>query len=438
MKKVYHLLSVALLGAMALTSCEEDKIVNENNGEGNETDKNLTDYSFIASIKQSAPLGRSNLQNGVYTWNKGDAVTLWNRNFGAGYDFSITPGYNDNQPDKSAEFTGKAAVENGHKLIAVFPRKEAKTFNDLATFSMPETFTQTGKTAELAATTYMVATGDVTDNKIPALTFSPLTALIQFGLKNTSDRELKIRYITLESDDDVFPAELKIDEDGVLQSLSGMRNKLTLDMSGQALAQNETLNGYLNILPTTYGDTRLMKSTTELNITVSVLNNEVEQDIILLKKVKVKDLEDNIGLDMDATANQFAAGKHYKHEPLARDRVLIGLACTVRACRENDRLKPRMLRRQQHEPLTYHARCTNDTDFILLHTFSLHFYQSLGLIVPAQYTIITDDAGKCARYRVLDTRTYVHALEHVHHSICSFGCQCESCTVSEELRGDFC
>jgi hypothetical protein len=67
MKKVYHLLSVALLGAMALTSCEEDKIVNENNGEGNETDKNLTDYSFIASIKQSAPLGRSNLQNGVYT-----------------------------------------------------------------------------------------------------------------------------------------------------------------------------------------------------------------------------------------------------------------------------------------------------------------------------------------------------------------------------------
>lgn len=209
--------------------------------EGTKPTKNLTDYSFIASIKQSAPLGRSNLQNGVYTWNKGDAVTLWNRNFGAGYDFSITPGYNDNQPDKSAEFTGKAAVENGHKLIAVFPRKEAKTFNDLATFSMPETSTQTGNAAELAATTYMVAIGDVTDNKIPALTFSPLTALIQFGLKNTSDRELKIRYITLESDDDVFPAELKIDENGVVQSLSGMRNKLTLDMSGQALAQNEII-----------------------------------------------------------------------------------------------------------------------------------------------------------------------------------------------------
>ena len=126
------------------------------------------------------------------------------------------------------------------------------------------------------------------------------------------------------------------------------------------------------------------------------------------------------------------------HEPLARDGVLVGLARAMGACCKNDRLKPRMLRCQQHEPLPDHARCANDTDFILLHRFSLHFYQSLGLIVPARYTIITDDAGKCVRYRVLDTRTYVHALEHVHHSICSFGCQCESCTVSEELRGDFC
>ena len=32
-------------------------------------------------------------------------------------------------------------------------------------------------------------------------------------------------------------------------------------MSGQALAQNETLNGYLNILPTTYGDTRSVSYT---------------------------------------------------------------------------------------------------------------------------------------------------------------------------------
>ena len=85
------------------------------------------------------------------------------------------------------------------------------------------------------------------------------------------------------------------------------------------------------------------------------------------------------------------------HEPLARDRVFIGLARAMGACCKNDRLKPRMLRRQQDESLTDHARCANDTDFILLHTFSLHFYQSLGLIVPARYTIIFSGTWKSVR-----------------------------------------
>ena len=82
------------------------------------------------------------------------------------------------------------------------------------------------------------------------------------------------------------------------------------------------------------------------------------------------------------------------HEPFARNGVLVCLACAVGAGSEHDRLEPRMLRRQQDEPLTDHARCANDTDFILLHTFSLHFYQSLGLIVPARYTIIFSGTWK--------------------------------------------
>lgn len=308
MKKVYHLLGIALFGAMMLTSCDEEKIVNENTGGGNEADKNLADYTFTASIKQSQPLSRANMQNGVYAWNKGDAVTLWNRNLGAGYNFTVT----SDQPGKDAEFAGKAAIANGYKLIAVFPQKEAKIFNDLTTFSMPDTHVQPGVGAELAATTYMVATGEAVDNKIPALTFSPLTALLQFGLVNTSDRELKILSVTLESDDEVFPAELKIDENGTVQTVSGMRNKLTLDMGGQMLAQAATLNGYMNILPTTYGDIRLMKGSTRLNITVNIHNGETEQSVIVLKDAQVKELEKKLGLDMDATAYQFAAGSLYK------------------------------------------------------------------------------------------------------------------------------
>ncbi|WP_417009822.1 peptidase M26 [Bacteroides congonensis] len=308
MKKVYHLLGIVLLGTIALTSCEEDKIVNENTGGGNDTGKNLADYTFSASIKQAEPLVRANLQNDVYAWNSGDAVTVWNRNLGAGYNFTAASAVTG----RNAEFSGKAAMGDGHKLVAVFPPKEAQTFNELSTFSIPDVCVQTGKTAELTNTTFMVATGEVAENKIPALVFSPLTALIQFNLKNTSDRELKIRHITVESDDNVFPAELKIDDSGTVQSLSGMRNKITLDLGEQLLAVNEILSGYLNILPTTYNDTRLMKDKTELSVTVNIWNGETEQDVIVLKKVQVQDMGTKAGLDMNATAYQFTAGRHYE------------------------------------------------------------------------------------------------------------------------------
>ena len=308
MNKVYHLLGIALIGTIALTSCEEDKIVNENIGGENVADKNLADYTFSASIKQVEPLVRANLQNDVYAWNSGDAVTVWNRNLGAGYQFTVASA----QPGREADFSGKAAVDNTHKLVAVFPPKEAKTFNELATFSMPDACVQSGTKAELTNSTFMVATADVTEQEIPALTFAPLTALLQFNLKNTSDRELKIRHITVEADDDVFPAKLTIDENGEMQTLSGMRNRVKLDMSEQALAINQTLNGYLNVLPTTCGDTRLMKGNTELTVKVNIWNGESEQDVIVLKKVPVQNLETKAGLDMDATAYQFTAGRHYE------------------------------------------------------------------------------------------------------------------------------
>ena len=311
MKRVYYLLGIGLLSTIALTSCGEDTIVNENGGMNNPAGEQV-DYTFTASIKQAEALGRANMQNGVYAWNSGDVVTLWNRNIGAGYNFTISSTYDGTQPKAEAEFAGKAAVSNGHKVIAVFPAKEALSFNDLATFTMPEVCVQTAGAAELGANTYMVATGDVVDNKIPALTFMPLTALVQFNLKNTSDRELKIRTITLESDKDVFPAEIKIDEKGEVKSYMGMRKKITLDLQGQVLNIDQTLNGYLNLLPTTYGDIRLMKDNTLLTVTVNLLNQEQEQNIILLKEVAVKDLKNKIDLDMDASANQFAAGGKYE------------------------------------------------------------------------------------------------------------------------------
>ena len=308
MKKACHLLGVALLGAIALASCEEDKIVNENTGGGSEAGRELADYTFTASIKQPEALVRANVQHEGYVWNSGDAVTVWNRNLGTGYGFTIA---SDFQSGKEAVFTGKAAMTNGHKLIAVFPRMEKQAFSELATVEMPDVCEQSAGTAELGTTTYMIATGNVSDNKIPALTFSPLTALLQFNLKNTSGGELKMGAITIESDDEIFPRKAAFGDDGEVTALLNTKSKVTLDMKEQTLANGMVLNGYLNILPTTYGDIRLMGANTRLTITIKVWSENGAHDIVLLKEVAVKDLQEKLGLDMEISANQFAAGRKY-------------------------------------------------------------------------------------------------------------------------------
>lgn len=308
MKKFYHLLGIAFCSVMALSSCEEEKIVNENTGYDKEADKNLTDYAFAAVLKQPELLAQSDMQDAVYVWNEGEEVALWNRNMGEGYRFSVS----SSQAGEGIRLTGKADLKEGHKVIAVYPYAETLTFDELGTFSMPEVHLQQGTTANLAESTFMVAAGEVENSQIATLNFSPLTALVQFRLTNTSDRDLKMLSVSLKSDDNIFPTELQIDESGAVKGLSAMHNSVTLDLGEQLFAKNSTLDCFLNIFPTTYGDIRMMTSNTKLNIVAHVLNEGVEQDIVLLKPLKVKDWVDKIGVDMEASAYQFATGKLYK------------------------------------------------------------------------------------------------------------------------------
>jgi hypothetical protein len=53
--------------------------------------------------------------------------------------------------------------------------------------------------------------------------------------------------------------------------------------------------------------------------------------------------------------------------PFSFDRLRVGLACAVRAGGQHDRGEPRVVCRQQHEPLPDHARCANDTNSEFLH-----------------------------------------------------------------------
>ena len=55
-----------------------------------------------------------------------------------------------------------------------------------------------------------------------------------------------------------------------------------------------------------------MNGDTELTVTVNIWNGEAEQDVIVLKKVPVRNMEAKQGLDMNTTAYQFTAGRHYE------------------------------------------------------------------------------------------------------------------------------
>lgn len=315
MKRLRLLINAGLLGGMiAITSCSEDVIINQGIGGENLSpdNKELSEYNVIASIKQPELISRANIQaDGKYVWNAGDVITLWNRNFGKGYDFTITSSYNDAEASSSADFNGKAYFENANKIVALYPKMESVKFNDWGTISLPTLHTQTTGNAELGASTYMIATGKFSEGKISDMEFSPLTALINFNMTNVSDRTLKLYELTLEADKEVFPTEIKVNESTDVTSYSGLSKTLTLNLGEQELASNATLKGAVNTLPTTYGDTRLISDNTNFSLRVKVWNGTSEQIIKVFTNVTIKQLNEVLSFDASTTANQFKAGCQY-------------------------------------------------------------------------------------------------------------------------------
>lgn len=315
MKRLGLLINAGLLGGMiAITSCSEDVIINQGIGGENLSpdNKELSEYNVIASIKQPELISRANIQaDGKYVWNAGDVITLWNRNFGKGYDFTITSSYNDAEASSSADFNGKAYFENANKIVALYPKMESVKFNDWGTISLPTLHTQTTGNAELGASTYMIATGKFSEGKISDMEFSPLTALINFNMKNVSDRTLKLYELTLEADKEVFPTEIKINESTDVTSYSGLSKTLTLNLGEQELASQATLKGVVNTLPTAYGDTRLISDNTNFSLSVKVWNGTSEQIIKVFNNVTIDELNEVLGFDASTTANQFKAGCQY-------------------------------------------------------------------------------------------------------------------------------
>ena len=317
MKKFKHLMNAGLLGSViALGSCSEEKIIDLNTGgEGSSSQAEAVDCTVNATIKSLKTFEtRANWQNEAYAWNAQDAFTGWDPKEGAGYNFTISTGYDGSAPAATAEFAGKMPLVDGHKLVAVYPFKEASTFDEIATFAIPAECTQAAGNAELGAYSFMVATTNVTDGAIPDLEFAPLTATLQFDLKNVAKEDLKVRRITVESNGEVFPGAMKINSNGEVESVSDMRKSLSLNMSDQTVAPNASLNGYLNIIPTQYNaDANKINGETGISLKATVVNSKDEEQVItILSNVALKDMNEKTGMDMEASAYQFAAGKRYK------------------------------------------------------------------------------------------------------------------------------
>lgn len=309
-------MNAGLLGSVLIVaSCSEDVIIN-NGTEGLENfapdSKELTQYTVTASIQQPELVARANIQeDGKYVWNAGDTITLWNRNIGKGYDFAIVSSYNDASKSETADFEGKAYFENEHKIVAVYPKMTDVVFNEWGTISLPAIYSQSGTVSDVASFTYMMASGKFSNGQISALEFVPLTALVDFHITNVSDATLKLYELVLEADKDVFPTEIKVNESGNVTGYAGMGKTLTLNLNEQELAPQAVLDGYINTLPTAYGDTRLITDDTKFTLSIKVWNGTSEQTIKPFANVTMHELADVLGFDTSTTGNQLKAGSRY-------------------------------------------------------------------------------------------------------------------------------
>ena len=110
----------------------------------------------------------------------------------------------------------------------------------------------------------------------------------------------------------------------------------------------------------------------------------IEQIEDALKELKVEDLqkvktesEDEIdlrsdlfhlgGIQHDHLLD--ALGHRGSHCPAAANGLLIGLACAAAGRGQRGQLEPGMILKQGHKTLPHHARCANDTNFILFFHF---------------------------------------------------------------------
>ena len=295
--KIFNVLlgTAGLCSVMTLFSCGEEKFINE--PVDGDAAQNLSDYTINAVILQAD--GQVSTSR---NWKTEDVFTLWNHNLEQANDFTISSSYDGSTPAASAEFSGQAALADGYRLLAIYPRKEAGSFDKFATLSLPDTCT----TEDFDNYAFMSAPAVVSEGKLQEIAFSPLTAVVRFNVTSISNEPMKLNYITLEGDGEILPEGVTLDKEGAVATFTGTRKSITIDMKGKLLKPNEQLTAAVNVLPTASASSKLLDGGTLLRVKLNAVSETTGQKVVYTGCEVTPS-----ALQMDETAFQFLGGYDY-------------------------------------------------------------------------------------------------------------------------------
>lgn len=226
-------MGVSILSIAVLSSCQKDEFIGKAIGE-------TTKYTMTAEINNSDSRATVN-ENMEFLWHAHDALSVYDNT--NNFKFS-TVNYFDEKQSNKAEFVGDAAFADGTSDVTViYPYKETEP----TVLVLPAEIEQTQDTPELKNTMFMAGTGTINEDKIENVSLKHLTALYQFKVKNATGRLLKLKNISVEASEDIFPLKLTYT---TTPSYENKTNTLTVNFNDKEFADGSETNAYMNIFPT--------------------------------------------------------------------------------------------------------------------------------------------------------------------------------------------
>lgn len=287
-----------LLSVAALTSCNNEEFIDNGN-----SNRDLSTYTLSASAY--TPEGSSNSRANVkedgktFFWNTGDELTIWNGQ--EGFTFKAIDTYSDNEmPLNKVEFTGEASLEDGKDVWGIYPKKEDATIDNIFVFNLPEVQEQTTASPAMQPRMFMYGQGKVSGTTINNMEFKHLTGIMQFSLTNKRGNNINIEYVRISANANVFPYKVVVEETGEVV-YSEEKSEIRLNLN-QTLANDETLNGYMTLLPT-----QSMTEDTELSFYAKITGDEEEFEI---RKGKISEMY-GVESVMAKDNYNYSAGKRY-------------------------------------------------------------------------------------------------------------------------------